>query len=249
MTARFFLRQVTGVVALFVATCGVSAGVEHLVVGAFSRSEPGGALPDGWAPLTFPQVDKHTRYTLVRDDEAGVVVRAEANAAASGLRRKIDFPVRDRPLLAWRWKADNLIAKGDVTSREGDDYPVRIYVAFRYSPERLGFGERLKYAAVRFLYGEYPPHAGLNYIWDTKAPEGTLVTNSFVDRVKMIVVESGPARLRQWIGYERDIVADYRRAFGEDPPPISGVALMTDSDNTGESVVAYYGDIALRSQR
>ncbi len=65
----------------------------------------------------------------------------------------------------------------------------------------------------------------------------------------MIVVESGPARLRQWIGYERDIVADYRRAFGEDPPPISGVALMTDSDNTGESVVAYYGDIALRSQR
>ncbi len=239
----------TGVVALFVATCGVSAGVEHLVVGAFSRSEPGGALPDGWAPLTFPQVDKHTRYTLVRDDEAGVVVRAEANAAASGLMRKIDFPVRDRPLLAWRWKADNLIAKGDVTSREGDDYPVRIYVAFRYSPERLGFGERLKYAAVRFLYGEYPPHAGLNYIWDTKAPEGTLVTNSFVDRVKMIVVESGPARLRQWIGYERDIVADYRRAFGEDPPPISGVALMTDSDNTGESVVAYYGDIALRSQR
>ncbi|MBA3505967.1 MAG: DUF3047 domain-containing protein [Betaproteobacteria bacterium] len=243
------MRQVTGVVALFVATCGVSAGVEHLVVGAFSRSEPGGALPDGWAPLTFPQVDKHTRYTLVRDDEAGVVVRAEANAAASGLMRKIDFPVRDRPLLAWRWKADNLIAKGDVTSREGDDYPVRIYVAFRYSPERLGFGERLKYAAVRFLYGEYPPHAGLNYIWDTKAPEGTLVTNSFVDRVKMIVVESGPARLRQWIGYERDIVADYRRAFGEDPPPISGVALMTDSDNTGESVVAYYGDIALRSQR
>ncbi|MEJ7667178.1 MAG: DUF3047 domain-containing protein [Casimicrobiaceae bacterium] len=249
MTARFFLRQVTGVVALFVATCGVSAGVGHLLVGAFSRSEPGGALPDGWAPLTFPQVDKHTRYTLVRDDEAGVVVRAEANAAASGLMRKIDFPVRDRPLLAWRWKADNLIAKGDVTSREGDDYPVRIYVAFRYSPERLGFGERLKYAAVRFLYGEYPPHAGLNYIWDTKAPEGTLVTNSFVDRVKMIVVESGPARLRQWIGYERDIVADYRRAFGEDPPPISGVALMTDSDNTGESVVAYYGDIALRSQR
>ena len=249
MTARCSLRRATCVVALFVATCGVGAGAEHFIVGPFSQSEPGGPLPDGWAPLTFPQIDKHTRYTLVRDDEAGVVVRAEAHAAASGLMRKIDFPVRDRPLLAWRWKADNLIVRSDVTSREGDDYPVRLYVAFRYAPERLSFADRVKYAAARFLYGEYPPHAGLNYIWDTKAPEGTLVTNPFVDRVKMIVVESGPARLRQWVGYERDIVADYRRAFGEDPPPISGVALMTDSDNTGESVVAYYGDITLRPRR
>ncbi len=187
-----FLRQAAGFVAFLAATLGASVGVEHLAVGAFSRSEPGGRLPEGWAPLTFPQVEKHTRYTLVRDDEAGVVVRAEANAAASGLMRKLDVPVGDQPLLAWRWKADNLIAKSDVTRKEGDDYPVRVYVAFRYSPERLGLAERLKYAAVRFFYGEYPPHAGLNYIWDTKAPAGTLVTNPFVDRVKMIVVESGP---------------------------------------------------------
>ncbi len=249
MTARSSLLQAAAFVALWVATWVVAAGVDSLIVGAFSRSEPGGVLPDGWAPLTFPYIAKHTRYTLVRDDEAGVVVRAEAHAAASGLLRKLDVPVSDWPLLAWRWKADNLIAKGDVTSKAGDDYPVRIYVAFRYSPERLGLADRLRYAAARFLYGEYPPHSGLNYIWDAKAPEGTLVTNAFVDRVKMIVVESGPARLGRWVGYERDIVADYRRAFGEDPPPISGVALMTDSDNTGESVVAYYGDITLRPRR
>jgi len=249
LTARFFLRQATGVATLLVAACAAGSGVEQFIVGAFSRSEPGGPLPHGWGPLTFPQVRKQTQYTLVRDDEAGIVVRAEAHAAASGLIRKFDLPAHGRPVLAWRWKVDNLIAKGDVTRKEGDDYPARLYVAFRYSPERLDLGERIKYAAARFLYGEYPPHAGLNYIWETKAPEGTLVTNPFVARVKMIVVESGPARLRQWISYERDIVADYRRAFGEDPPPISGVALMTDSDNTGESAVAYYGDITLRPWR
>jgi len=249
LRARFTIHQATSIVALLVATGAIGAAFEHFVVGAFSRSEPGGPLPEGWSPLAFPQVEKHAQYTLVRDGEAGIVVRAEANAAASGLMRKLDLPVDDRPLLAWRWKADNLIAKGDVTRREGDDYPVRIYVAFRYSPERVGLADRLKYAAARFLYGEYPPHSGLNYIWETKAPIGTLATNPFVDRVKMIVVESGPARLRQWLAYERDIVADYRRAFGEDPPPISGVALMTDSDNTGESVVAYYGDITLRPRR
>ena len=98
------------------------------------------------------------------------------------------------------------------------------------------------------MYGEYPPHAGLNYIWDSKAPVETLASNAHTARVKMIVVESGPARLNQWLDYERDILADYRRAFGEEPPPISGIALMTDADNTGESAVAWYGNIELRQK-
>jgi hypothetical protein len=59
----------------------------------------------------------------------------------------------------------------------------------------------------------------------------------------MIVIESGSDKLNQWIAEKRDIAADYRKAFGEDPPAISGIAIMTDSDNTGESATAWYGDI------
>jgi hypothetical protein len=64
----------------------------------------------------------------------------------------------------------------------------------------------------------------------------------------MIVVESGADKLNQWITEERDILEDYRKAFGEDPPLISGVAIMTDTDNTGESAVAYYGDISFKKK-
>lgn len=229
-------------------TAAALATTGALEIGAFSRAQPGGPLPEGWLPLTFRQIPRHTEYTLVRDDVAGVVVRAEARQSASGLIRALDVPAQEHPLLRWRWKAENLIAGGDVSRREGDDYPVRIYVSFRYTPDRLSLLDRAKYATARIVYGEYPPHAGLNYIWDTKAPVGTIVTNPFTDRVRMIVVESGPQRLRQWLTYERDIVADYRRAFGEDPPPIAGVALMTDADNTGESAIAFYGDITLSSR-
>jgi hypothetical protein len=59
----------------------------------------------------------------------------------------------------------------------------------------------------------------------------------------MIVVESGPARLNRWVQEKRNILEDYRKAFGNPPPLISGVAVMTDSDNTGESATAHYGDI------
>jgi hypothetical protein len=214
-------------------------------IGPFSQGTAGEPVREGGKPLTIRHIPPHTRYTLVRDAEAGIVVKAEARRSASGLIHALDLPAADRSRLTWSWKAANLIAAGDVRRKEGDDYPVRIYVSFKYSPERLTLLEHTKYVVARILYGEYPPHAGLNYIWDARAPVGTIVPNPFTDRVRMIVVESGPERLGRWLAYERDIVTDYRQAFGEDPPPIAGVALMTDADNTGEEVVAYYGDIAL----
>ncbi len=235
--------------ALLALAAGIAWPIEPLVVGAFSQGVPGGPLPADWQPLTFAHIPRHTRYSLVADATAGVVLKAEAVAAASGLIRKLDLPAAERPRLAWRWKAANLIAAGDVRRKEGDDYPARIYVSFKYSPERVSLLDRVKYTTARVLYGEYPPHAGLNYIWDARAPVGTVVPNPFTERVQMIVVESGADRLSQWLAYERDIVADYRRAFGEDPPPISGIALMTDADNTGETAVAYYGDITLLPRR
>ena len=98
------------------------------------------------------------------------------------------------------------------------------------------------------IYGEYPPHAGLSYIWEGKAAVGSVVANAYTDRVRMLVVESGAARLGQWLEYERDILQDYRTAFGAEPPLISGVAIMTDADDTGESALAYYGEISLHSR-
>ena len=212
----------------------------------FSQATPAGALPAGWAPFTFPHLTRHTAYSLVRDPEAGVVLRAEADASVSGLIAKVDVPAAEWRTLSWRWKVERAIERGDVTRKSGDDYPARIYVAFRYAPERLNVLERARYELVRLWLGEYPPHAGLNYVWDARSPTGTSVPNAYERRVRMIVVESGTARLGRWLDYERDVLADYRAAFGEEPPPIAGVALMTDADDTGERALAYYGDIVLR---
>ncbi len=223
----------------------LAAAAQPLTVGPFSQGTPGGPLPAGWVPLTFPSVARHTEYALVRDADGRVVLQARAEASASGLIRRLDLPADARPRLAWRWKAERLIARGDVTRRDGDDYAVRVYVSFRYTPERLSLAQRVKYATARILHGEYPPHAALTYVWDAHAPVGTSVPNAYTDRVRMIVVESGGARLNRWLDYERDIVADYRQAFGEDPPPVSGIAVMTDADDTGEAVTAWYGDLTL----
>ena len=96
------------------------------------------------------------------------------------------------------------------------------------------------------LYGEYPPGGAITYIWESKTPKGSVVPNPYTDRVRMIVVESGASRLNQWIQEERNIYEDYKTAFKQEPPFISGVAIMTDSDNTGESATAFYGDIIFK---
>jgi len=235
-----------GIVALAIAPAlaqAPSAPPDLLAVGAFSRAQPGDPLPEDWTPLTFRRIDRHTRYALVRDVERGTVVEASADASASGLVRKLDVDAKAWPALAWSWKVERPVAKGDVTRKSGDDYAARVYVTFRVPPGRLSPFERMKRAAARAMFGDDVPDAGLAYIWDARAPAGTIVPNPYTDRVRMIVVESGSDRAGRWLAYERDIAADFRAAFGEDPPPVSGVAIMTDTDNTGERLRAWYGDV------
>ena len=212
-----------------------------LEVGRFSAAAPG-KLPAEWQPLTFKNIARHTVYSPVEED-GRKVIRAVSEGSASGLIRRVQIDAKEYPVVRWSWKIENILQRGDVHRKEGDDYPARLYITFQFDPEKLGFLTRVKYEFVKSWYGEYPPLAALNYIWASNAPKGLMVPNPFTDRAIMIVVESGKEKVGQWLEEKRNIYEDYRRAFGEDPPLISGVAIMTDTDNTGESAVAYYGDI------
>lgn len=214
-------------------------------VGKFSTAPLWDGLPAGWKSLTFKKIEKHTTYSLVKDNGT-VVVKAVAEASASGLTREIKIDPKEYPIIQWRWKVNHILKKGDVHRKEGDDYPARIYITFEYDPSKLSFFEKAKYETIKLFYGQYPPLGAINYIWESKAPIGTVVPNPYTDRVKMIVVESGEAKLNQWVNEERNLYEDYKKAFGQEPPMISGVAIMTDTDNTGESATAYYGDILFK---
>jgi len=217
-------------------------------VGKFSAEKVGDGVPTNWKPLTFKKIERHTAYSLVKEDDT-VVVKAVAEASASGLIREIKINPKEYPIVQWRWKVENILKKGNVHQKEGDDYPARLYITFEYDPSRLGFFEKVKYETIKLLYGQYPPIAAINYIWENSAPEGTIVPNPYTDRVMMIVVESGTTKLKQWVNEERNLYEDFMKTFGKEPPMISGVAIMTDTDNTGESATAYYGDILFKKGR
>ncbi|WP_455379076.1 DUF3047 domain-containing protein [Petrachloros mirabilis] len=212
-----------------------------LEVGKFSATSEDKILPEGWNALTFKKMPKHTSYELVKDGEY-VVVKAVSQASASGLTKAVNVDPKQYPIIRWRWKIENLLQRSNVNRKDGDDYPARLYITFEYDPDKVSFGKKLKYKAGQALFGEIPI-AALNYIWETRTPVGTIVDNAYTDFAKMIVVESGSRKVGTWVEESRNIYEDYRQAFGEEPPLISGVAIMSDTDDTKERAVAYYGDI------
>lgn len=177
------------------------------------------------------------------------MLRARASASMSGIARAVRADPATHPVLAWRWKVSGLVAKGELATRAGDDFAVRLYVAFDLDPDQLSLADRMKISLARMAYGPSVPVAVLCYVWDRSAPLDTLAPNAYTDRVRMIVAESGPARVGRWVEHERDVAADFRRAFGLPAPTVNGLILATDTDNTGETVEAWYGDAVFRPRR
>jgi hypothetical protein len=246
----FRLVKLAGTACLFAALIFLChARAEEIIdIGRFSSAKSGEILPSGWKPLLFRNISKHTAYSIIEDNGSAVLM-AVAEASASGLIREIKINPAEYPVVRWKWKVGNVLKKGDVGRKEGDDYPARLYIAFEYDPGKSGFFEKSKYETVRLIYGQYPPHAVINYIWESSTPVGAMVPNPYTNRTMMFVVESGGEKLNKWVEEERNVYEDYRRAFGGEPPMISGVAVMTDTDNTGETAKAYFGDIVFEKKR
>ncbi len=224
-------------------------GSTYVSLTPFSQALPGAVFPGGWQPWILAKFKRPTAYDMVREGGA-TVVHAQADASASGLLHTLaELDPRRYRDLGWQWKIEQLIKAQDNTRRATEDAPARVIVKFGGDRAKLDFGERAFAAKVKAMTGYEMPHATLMYIWARDSALETVIPNHHTDRVKMIVAESGPDKLGAWHAFKRDLYADFRRAFGEEPGPIIGVGIMTDTDNTGEQVRAWYGDITLRVAR
>ena len=193
---------------------------------------------DNWKPLYFPKIKNHSQYSI-EIENAMRYLKTESNASASGIGFKKEFNVYEYPEIKWRWKISNVYKKGNAREKSGDDYPIRVYIIFKYDPEKASFGQKIKYGLAKKLYGEYPPHSSLNYIWANRHHKEEVLTNTYAKEAKMVILRWGDEQAGTWQEEEVTIINDYRKIFGEDPPDTGSIALMNDSDNTGEHSVSY----------
>lgn len=215
----------------------------------FSGAKPGDVSPSGWRVWQLSGMKRPTQYELV-DYQGRTVVFARANASASGLIYPFAIDLAEFPILHWQWKVPALINGADNSRRHTEDSPVRVVVAFDGDRSRFSFEDRIFADQFRMFTKQELPYALLMYIWENRAPVGTVINNLHTGRIKMVVAGSGAMKLGEWHEVERNVREDYERAFGEPAPRVRSVGIMTDTDNTGETASAYYGDIQfLRAPR
>lgn len=234
-------------------------------VPAFSTAKPGAAAAAGWAHQTLPKVAKANSFALVADGGSTVLQIRSAGSASSwitALDGAPGTPASNQPgaspavrriaparaQLQWRWKVSNSVNGSSVLRKEGDDYAARLYVLFDLPPERLSLRDRLRLDAARLLSGQDIPSAALCYVWGDSDAVGTQAPNPYTDRVRMVVLDSGAAQAGQWRRHQRDLRADWAANFGGEMPPLKGLAVSADTDNTGGQVEAWFGDITLNSR-
>jgi len=191
-----------------------------------------------WKPLTFPKIKRHSTYSI--EPEAGKdILVARADRSASGIIFTRSFNIYKTPIVKWRWKISNIYRAGDEKKKSGDDYPLRVYVVFKYNPDKASTWEQAQYKTLKLLYGEYPPHSSLNYIWANKKYPERILPNTYTAKAQMILLQKGSERAGLWVEEKVNALMDYRQAFGVDPPVEASLAIMSDADNTGEKATGY----------
>jgi hypothetical protein len=241
------------------AIAGAVMAAEVASIAPFSAAAPGAALPAGWREVMLPRV-KHAEVSLVAD-EGATVLRVHSDAAAGSAAHPLRADVAAwsaahalrtqapmQPTLSWRWKIDRVVEKANLAERAGDDFAARVYVFFDVPLQELSLGERWKLRIARLIYGDDVPAAGICYVWDNRHAPQTIAPNPYAPRIRTFVLQSGEASAGRWITERRDLDADFRAAFGprrDAVPRVSGIAAGNDTDQTGESVTAWFGDFTL----
>ncbi len=203
-----------GAALLAVATVAGAAD-EALMIGRFSA----GDLKE-WRTKVF---QGETRYAF--DDKSGRrALFAVSQGTASGLYREIRVDLNRTPWLNWSWRVDRVLSGVDERTQAGDDYPARVYVVVAGG-------------------AAFWKTRSLVYVWSSNQPVGATWNNAFTSNARVMALRSGTKDADGWVSEKRDVRADFRQLFGEDIDAIDAVALMTDTDNSGQSASAWYGDI------
>lgn len=183
---------------------------------------------DGWNNRSF---DGKTDYTFITDktsEQKRKILVASSHNSASGLFRELRIDLEKTPWIHWSWKTEHLFSNIDENEKSGDDFVLRLYIVID--------------GGIFFWNSR-----ALNYVWSSSHQTGEAWPNPFTSSSTMFAVESGNTRLGQWQHYKRNVREDLRQLIGKDIRYIDAVAIMTDSDNSGQKATGYYGDIFFTS--
>lgn len=170
----------------------------------------------------------NSHYEIV--DVGGTrVLKGSTDGAASILYKEETISLNKTPLLNWSWKVDGTYDDIDEQTRQGDDFPARLYVV-----TKTGI---LPWQTL-----------AINYVWSSNQDLGESWPNPFTGKAKMVVVQTGNLNAGQWVTQNRNVAADFKALFGKEIDAIDGYAVMVDGDNAGKKGTAWFANISFNAE-
>ena len=205
-----------------------------------------GAQPDGpWLHRRYG----NRRATDYRPTAHQGRAAVHAHSASGNSLMRLPLPPTDLPpgtRLDFSWWVPALLPQADLREAQGDDAVARVILSFGGEREEWTRRDHMLSELAHLVMGEPMPDATLMYVWDHRYPVGTVADNPHTRRVRKLVVQQGDAALKRWVEHSRDVHADFLAAFGRAPGPLTGIGLMTDTNNLGATAHAWYGPLSLR---
>ncbi|CAE6796784.1 DUF3047 domain-containing protein [Nitrospira defluvii] len=222
-----------GLLSVFVCAGLFSIGTSQAVAQnslLFSEDFEAG-LSVRWEEQGFPSIARHNVFSLASEPDGNHYLKVESDRSSSAKGVHLTFAPRQCPHVSWRWRISNTIAAGDLMRKEGDDAAAKLYVVFRGPSFWNPLDKRI-----------------LVYLWDHRAPVGAIYPNAWLpSKERMVIVESGTAKVGQWVTEQVHLANDFMRAFpGKEPGEVEAVAFLADTDNTRSRVIAGFDDLAIR---
>jgi hypothetical protein len=195
-----------------------------LMVDRFSGGSDVKGVPVGWSLKTPGSSSK----IAIEGENGNYFLHMLSVNDNFGLAKKISLDIRKYPYFSWRWKASKLPEGGDIRKRETDEQAGQIYVVFPKFPKTINT-------------------RSVGYIWDSQAPKGLSGISTLYSKMRYVVLQSGPAKLNQWISETRNVYEDYHKLFHEEPPFLEGIALYINTQHSKSSAEIFYDDIFFSS--
>jgi hypothetical protein len=238
------VRSLILLIVLFFLKASPSLGeANRIAIGRFEVEKESDGSPKGWKTVTYFNTAP-TSYEVVKEG-GKYVLKAEGIGTSSSLFREVKAELKDYPIISWRWKISNVIRQAIETREDRNDCAARLIVVFQAGPEEIPTWGGFKYLISRIIRKDEPVGPRIEYIWGNRIEKGRILENPEVGDSKVIVLESGERKTNRWVWEKRNLVDDYKAAFGADPGGIIALGIQTDADQSNEGVTAYYGEISL----
>ena len=197
-----------------------SASAEKIVVFEFTDEEK--------KTLKLHKVKKETTYTL-GSNENGNYLKAEAEGKASGLGKEVKINLLKTPFINITWKIEQDLNGINEQSKKGHDYAARVFVIKKTGATVLS-------------------NRAINYVFSSNNPIGNHWRSPFTKKSIDYVLSTTQNNLNEWVTVKANVRKHFKKFHNIDVNEIEGVAIMTDTDNSKLSAIAYYQNIYFSSE-